>query len=160
MSKYQEFCESLWVGKAKTEEEQLERQDEERTLPRTVGNVIQRLCQYFQCPAEQVGYVDTQANMVTGTLQDRVPPVWHDPQKGRYCLDFEMGIVGPAAQDQYPVWLHLEFVPLKHGGLEFHFGSASFRVPDEERALFNQVADAVNQELRKAYTPGPRRIGF
>ena len=160
MSKYQEFSESLRVGKAKTEEEQLKQQLEERTIPRAIANTIRRMCEYFQFPAEQVRYVDAQANIVTGTLQDTVPSLQHNPDRGGYRLDLVMALGGPPTKDQYPVWLHLEFVPLKHGGLEFHCGSTIFRLPDEETALFNHVADTINQELRNGYTPGPKKIGF
>jgi hypothetical protein len=51
-------------------------------------------------------------------------------------------------------------VPLRHGGLEFHLGSDIFRLPDEEKALFDQLAATINRELREGYTPGPRKIGW
>jgi hypothetical protein len=92
MSKYQEFCESLRVGKAKTETEQLEREDEERTLPRAVGEVVRRLCDYCQCPIDQIRFVDTQANVVTGTLRESVPAVQFNAAKGRHYLDLEFRI--------------------------------------------------------------------
>lgn len=160
MSKYQQFCESLWVGKARAEELQLEREEEERTLPRAVAGIVRRMCNYFQCPADQVRYVDAQANIVTGTVEDALPPVRYQPDRGRDAVDLEIRIGGPADEERYPVWLRLEFAPLKHGGLEFHFGSAAFQLPDEEQLLFDQVAEAINHELRKGYAPGPRKIGF
>ncbi len=54
MSRYREFCESLWVGRARSEEEQFQRDVEEHTLPLAVGKVVQRMCRYFQCPDEEV----------------------------------------------------------------------------------------------------------
>jgi hypothetical protein len=160
MSKYHAFCESLRVGKAKTEEEQLKQQDEAGTIPQAVAQTIKRMCEYFQCPAERVRYIDAPAKISTGTLQDALPPLQHNPDRGGYCLNLVMGLGGPKAEDQYPVWLHLEFAPLKHGGVEFHWGSAVFRLPDEETALFDSIADTINQALRSEYTPGPKKIGF
>jgi hypothetical protein len=148
------------VGKAKTEAEQLEREDEERSLPLAVGGVVRRLCAYFQCPIDQIRFVDTQANVVTGMLQESVPAIRFNAAKGRHYLYLEIGIEDQPVHERYPIWLRLEFVPLKHGGFEFHVCPAIFRLPDEEEAFFHHVANAINQELRKGYTPGPKRSGF
>jgi hypothetical protein len=160
MSTYEQFCESLRAGQISAQEEQLRRAEEERSLPPAVGDVIRRLGASFRCPAGRVRYVDTQANLVTGTLEGALPPIRYSPEKGRHCLDVEIGVGDRPAREPYPVWVHLEFVPLRHGGLEFHFGRGVFRAPDEEGALFNHIAGAINHELRKGCAPGPRKVGF
>ncbi len=160
MSRYQEFCESLRVGQIKAEEEQLERQESRHALTQAVGDVVRRMCEYFQCPADRVRFVDTQANMVTGTLPCGVPPVRYHSTSGLDCLDLEIGIGDEADKALCPVRLRLEFVAPRHGGLEFHFGSTMFQLPDEEKALFDRIADAIKEELRKGYTIGPRKLGF
>ncbi len=160
MSRYQEFCESLRVGQIKAAEEQLERQESRHALTQAVGDIVRRMCEYFQCPADRVRYLDSQANMVTGTLQGSVPPIRYDATSGRDCLDVEIGVGDEADKDLCPVRLRLEFVAPRHGGLEFHFGSTVFQLPDEERALFDRIADAIKEELRKGYMIGPRKVGL
>jgi hypothetical protein len=160
MSKFQEFCESFWVGRAKTEEEQLQREDELRTLPGAVGQVVRRLVAAFQCPSERAHYVDPQAGIAVGTVQGSDPPLHFNPEQGRYSLCLEIRVGDQPGTDQYPVWLNLEFVPRKHGGLEFHFKSAIFQTPDEEEDLFQEVAEAVNQRLREGVGTAPCKIGF
>jgi hypothetical protein len=154
MSKFQEFCESFLVGKAKAEADQLQRDEECRTLPLALAKIFQRMCDYFQCPPEKVHYVELEANTVANTVQDGVPPVGWNPESCRKCLALEIGIA------EHPVWLYFEFVPLKHDGFEFHFDSTIFQIPAEEKKLFDHVAETINQELRKSYTPMPRKIGF
>ncbi len=159
MSRYQEFCESLWVGMTKAAEQQLTQEDRDRQLPHTVAQIVQRMCDSFQCPVGRVHYVDDQANIVTGTAEAKLPVFGHDPEKARSYLDIEIEI-GELSGQVYPVRLHLEFVPLKHGGLEFHFGSHGFQIPHEERLFFDCVAEAINRELRQGFTPALRKIGF
>jgi hypothetical protein len=125
MSKYQEFCDSLWLVQAKTREEQLLREDEEHVLRQMVGEVVRRMCDAFECPAEQVRYVDTQAGMAIGTLGDSEPLLRFNPVKGRYALDLEIGVRGRPPEPAHPVWVHLEVVPLKHGGWSFTSGRTS-----------------------------------
>jgi hypothetical protein len=160
MSRYQEFCKSLWIGSAKSKGEWQERQDEEYSLPRAVGQLVQRMGDFFQCPPGQIRYVDTQANVVTGTAGRDVPELHYDSAKGRYYLDVELGINDRLGVAAYAIRLRLEMVALKHGGLEFHFRSARFQLPDEEQALFEHVAESINQELRESYSPSPKKIGF
>jgi hypothetical protein len=160
MSRYQEFCDSLGVGQAKTEEEQAQREDEEHVLRKTVGELVRRMCASFQCPEEQVRYVEVQAGIATGALRDSELLLQFSPEKGRYGFDLEIGVRGRPPERAHPVWVHLEVVPLKHGGLEFHFGSVLFQIPEEESAFFATVAEAINQDLRAGYRPGPRKIGF
>jgi hypothetical protein len=45
-------------------------------------------------------------------------------------------------------------------GLEVRFASEDFQLPAQEGLFFNHIADVMNAELRKRYTPGPREIGF
>jgi len=160
MSRFQEFCESFRAGKARAEEEQLEREERLRDLPATVGDVFRRMCASFRCPENQAHYVDLDTNTVAGTVHSATPPIRFCPEKGRHCLGLEIRVGAPPDQDQYPVWLSFEFAPLKPGGLEFHLGSSIFRLPAEEEAFFNHVADAINRELRQGCTPAPRKIGF
>jgi hypothetical protein len=160
MSRYQEFSDSLWVGRAKAQEEQLKHADEERVLPQAVAEVVRRMCAYFQCPEERVRYIDARSGIVTGTLPGGTPLLPFNPEKGRYGLDFQIGVAGRPEEDPYPLWVHLECVPLRHGGLEFHLSSDAFQLPDEETALFDQLAATINGELREGYTPGPRKIGW
>jgi hypothetical protein len=159
MSKYQEFITSLGVGKAKAEEDRLAREDEDRNLPLVVGDFVRRMCDYFQCSADQVRYIDTRSNIPTGSLQEGVPLLRYAPERGRYCVDLEIGIGDQGKNELYPVWLHLECVPLKHGGMEVHFGPSFFQLPDEEKGLFDNIADAINEELRERYGPPPRKLG-
>lgn len=160
MPRYQEFCESLKVGKARTEEELLRQEDKERTLPLAVGEIVQRMCAAFQVPADRVRYMDSPSRLPTGTLSGGAPLLQYHPEKGRYSLDVEIGVGDRPEEAPDPVWLHLECVPLEHGGLEFRFESAIFQLPDEEGPFFDQVAAAINRDLRAGYTPGPRRIGW
>jgi hypothetical protein len=118
------------------------------------------MCDYFQCPAEQVRYVDPQAEVATGALAGGPPLLRYDPGRGRHCLDVEIGLRGGPEEEPYPVWVHLEFVPLRRGGIEFHFGRARFQLPDKEGAFFDHVAEAITQELREGYTPGPQKVGY
>ena len=159
MSKYQGFCDSLWVGRAKAEEG-LDREAQERTLPQRAGEVVRRLCASFQCPEDQVRYVDACSGIATGPVRDSAPPLHYNPEKGRYGLDLDIGVRGRPEEGPQPVWVHLECVPLPHGGLEFHFGPALFQLPEEEGALFSQVAEAINRALRAGHAPGPRKVGF
>jgi hypothetical protein len=160
MSRYQEFSDSLWVGRAKAQEEQLKHADEERVLPQAVAGVVRRMCAYFQCPEDRVRYIDARWGIVTGTLRGGTPWLLFNPEKGRYGLDFQIGVAGRPEEDPYPVWVHLECMPLLHGGLEFHLGPDIFQLPDEETALFDQLAATINRELREGFTPGPRKIGW
>jgi hypothetical protein len=160
MSRYQEFSDSLWVGRAKAQEEQLKHADEERILPQAVAEVVRRMCACFQCPEERVHYIDPRSGIVTSTLRGGTPLLPFNPEKGRYGLDFQIGVAGRPEEDLYPVWVHLECAPLRPGGLEFHLGPDIFQLPDEEAALFDQLAATINRELREGYTPGPRKIGW
>jgi hypothetical protein len=159
MSRYAEFCESLWVGQAKTREQRLKREDEERTLPQTVADIICRMCADFQCPDERLHYMDTRSGIATGTLRDGTHLLLLDPEKGRFGVDFQIGVAGRPEDEPYPVWVHLECVPLRHGGLEFHLGSDILLWPEEEKGLFDAIAATINRELREGHVPGPRRIG-
>lgn len=160
MSRYREFCEALCVGQAKAKEERLEREDEERILPQAVAQVVRRMCASFQCPEERIRYLDARSGLVTGTLQSGTPLLLLNPEKGRYGLDFQIEVAGRPEEAPYPVWVHLECVPLRHDGLEFHLGSDIFQSPDEEKALFDQLAATINRELREGYVPGPKKIGW
>ncbi len=158
MSRYREFCESLRAGKARAEEEQLQRDDEEHGLPLAIGNIVRRMCESFRCPAERVRYVDSRSRLPTGALEG--PPLLrYDPGSGRHGLDVEIGLRDGLEEEPCPVWVHLECVPLRHGGLELHFGPNHFHLPDEEEAFFKHVADAINRELRQEHVPGPRQVG-
>jgi hypothetical protein len=158
MSRYRDFCESLRVGKVRCEEEQFLREEEEHSLPSTAGAVVRRMCQSFQCPAEQVRYIDGRSGLPTGTL-DSLPLLLHDPTSGRQGFDVEIKLANGPAEDRQAIWLHLECAPLRHGGIEFHFGPEHFHLPDEEEALFDHIAEVINQELRRGYIPGTRRLG-
>jgi hypothetical protein len=160
MSRYREFCDSLRVGQAKAREQQLEHADEERALAQAVGEVVRRLCTYWECPEERVCYIDARSGLATGTPGRGTPLLPFNPEKGRYGLDVQIGLAGRAEESPYPVWVHLECAPLRHGGLEFHLGPAVFRLPDEEEALFEQLAATINRELRAEYVSGPRKIGW
>ncbi len=160
MSRFQEFCESLRAGKARAEEEQLEREELLRDLPVAVGEVFRRMCTSFRCPESQAHYVDVDTDTVGGTAQGSAPPIRFCPEKGRYRLGLEIRVGAPADQDHYPVWLSFEFAPLKPGGLEVHLGSSIFQLPAEEEAFFNHVADAINHQLRQGCAPAPHKIGF
>ena len=160
MSRYREFCESLRAGQARAAEEQLQREDEEHALPSAVGQVLRRMCDHFQCPDGRAHYVDTRADVVTGQLVGAAPQLYYNPESCRRYLDLEMRVGDSPAVAGHRVWLHFEMVPLKRGGLEFYFGPERFQLPDEEKALFDRVADAINRELRAGYTPGPQRIGI
>jgi hypothetical protein len=160
MSHYKEFCESLKVGKARTEEGQREQLEAYCHLQEAVGQVVQRMCDSFHCPREQVHYVDTRAGTVCGMVHESLPTIWFDPETGRSCVGLEIRIVEPEYEGYYPVWLGLQFVSLSRGGLEFHLGPDSYQLPEEERTFFNRVANVINEELRKGYTRGPRKIGF
>jgi len=158
MSSYREFCESLRVGKARTEEEQILRQDEEQALPLAIGAIVQRMCDSFQCPTRQVRFVDVRSNLPTGTLES-MPLFRYDPESGRYWFDVEIELRDDPDAEAYPVRLHLECAPLRHGGMEVCFGSEHFQIPEDEKAFFGCIAGAINQELRSGYAPGPRLIG-
>jgi hypothetical protein len=160
MSKYQEFRESLWVGQAKTEEDQLGREDEMRSFPMEVGEIVQRMCAYFHCPVRAVRYVDIPAGLPTGSPETSAPLLPYDPEKGRYCLGVEIALGDGTEEEPYRIWLELECVPLKHGGLEFHCGPDHFQLPDEEASFFEYVAVAINRELREGHAPAPRVIRF
>jgi len=160
MSKYQEFCQSFWAGKAKTDQAQLEREDEYRCLPSAVGEVIQRMCAYFQCPPDRAHYLDLETNKVAGTVLNSAPPLRIKPERGRLGLGLEIQLGEQSQRDPYPVWLFIELAPLKRGGFEFYFKSATFQVPLEEADFFNHVAGAINHELQEVYASAPRRIGF
>jgi hypothetical protein len=160
MSKYLEFCNSLRFGRATAREDQLGRADEEHVLAQAVAQVVRRMCAYFQCPEERVRYLDARSGMATGAVRGGTPLLPFNPEKGRYCLDLQLGLAGRPEEEPYPVWVHLECAPLKHGGLEFHLGSAIFQLPREEHALFDELAVTINRKLREDYVPGPRRIGW
>jgi hypothetical protein len=159
MSRYEEFVESLSVGKARTEAEELEREERDCSLPLAVGDVLRRMCHSFRCPVDRVRYVDTRAHMGTGTLHGGAPLLRYIPEKGRYCLDVEISVAGKGIQAPYPVWIYLEVVPLRHGGMEIHLGPSFFQLPEEEQEFFDCMADCINSELRERYSPAPRRIG-
>jgi hypothetical protein len=159
MSKYLEFCDSLRVGQAKAQEQQLEREDEERALSQAVAGVVRRMCAYFQCPEKRLRYIDARSGIATGTLRSGTPLLSLNPENGRYCLDIQIDVAGRPEEDQHPVWVHLECAPLWHDRLEFHLGPDIFQLPDQENALFDQLAATINQELREGYMPRPRQIG-
>lgn len=154
MSRFEEFIQSLRVGRTSTEREQLERDELCRTLPQTLARVFQRLCDNFQCPNEQAHYLDLQANSVAGAVRNSAPPVGLNLATGRRCLGLEICV------DEQPIWLYFECVPLKHDGLELHFRGDLFQFPAEETKFFDQVAGAINQELRSGHAPAARKIGF
>jgi hypothetical protein len=160
MSKYQEFRESLWVGKAKTDQDRLESEDEKLAFPMEVGKIVGRMCVYFACPVQDVRYVDIPARLTTGALESGAPLLPYDPETGRYCLGVEIALRDRADEEPYPIWLDLECAPLKHGGLEFHCGPDRFQLPDEEAAFFDYLAAAINRELREAYVSAPRIVRF
>ncbi len=160
MSHYDEFVQSLSVGQARAEMEQQEREDEDRALPPAVGDVLQRMCASFGCPLERVRYLDAQARLATGTLRGGVPLLRYIPEKGRYGLDVEIGVGDQPHKGPHPVWLRLQVVPLRHGGMEFYLGRRYFQLPEEERAFFDHVAEAINQALREWCGPAPTKIGF
>jgi len=160
MSKFEEFCTSYWVGKAKNAEERLNHEGEFSRLAANAGNIAQRMCAYFQCPADQVQYVDIATDTVCGTIRDSLPSVHFSPDKGRNRFVLEIKVTDRQSGGNYPIWLQFEFVPLKHGGFEFYFGSDSFQVPTEERRFFDHVADRINHELRQGDVPAPLRLGF
>jgi hypothetical protein len=159
MAKFQEFCASFWVGKAKTEGEYLQQEEEKRDLPAAVGQVFKRMCDSFECPREQARYVDLETQTVADLVYASLPPLRFDPAKGCYRVGLEIRISEAPQGDHYPIWLGFEVLPLKHGGFELRFGATDFPVPVEEHALFEYVAEVVNQELRQGYAPPPRKIG-
>ena len=69
MSRFQEFCESLRAGKARADEEQLEREERLRDLPVALGEVFRRMCASFRCPASQAHYVDLEIFRQLGRRQ-------------------------------------------------------------------------------------------
>jgi len=160
MTKFDEFCDSFWVGKAKTEEERLEREDEQRRLPVAVGDVFQRMCSFLQCPEDHLHYVNPETNATAGAVGRSLPPIGFDHKKGRNIIGLELRLGEPPSRSQYPVWLRFEFVPIRHGGLEFHVGPDLFHVPDEEEKFFSRVAEAINRSLRQGYTAPTGTIGF
>ncbi|HLN28850.1 MAG TPA: hypothetical protein VK395_13980 [Gemmataceae bacterium] len=160
MTKFDEFCDSFWVGKAKTEEGCLEREDELRRLPVAVSQVLQRMCSFLQCPEGHVHYVDLETNAVAGTVESSLPPISFDHKRGRNIIGLEIRLGERPSRNQYPVWLRFEFVPIKHGGLEFQVGPDLFQVPEEEEKFFSRVAEAINHSLRQGYTAPTRTIVF
>jgi hypothetical protein len=156
MSKFQAFSEAYWVGKAKAAENQLEQEDTLRHLPVAVGELVQKMCAYFQCPKDRAHYLELETNTVSSSVANGAPPLRYQPESGQHCLGLEIAV----GEDRYPVWLQLAFVLLKHGGFEVHLGSSIFQIPAEEIAFFNEVADAITGELRQSYTPAPLKIGF
>jgi hypothetical protein len=154
MSRFEEFAESLRVGRARAEREQFDREEEGRTLQQTVGMTFQRLCDYFQCPKDQLHYVDLLANSVAGAVHNNSPPIGFNPATARKRVGLEIRL------DEHPVWLYFEFVPLKHDGLEFHFAADLFQLPGEEKKFFDQIAETINRELRANYAPAAHKIGF
>ena len=160
MSRYREFCDSLRVGQAKAQEEQLEHEDEERTLPQAVAEVVRRMCAYFQCPEGRVRYIDPRSGIATGMLRTGTPLLPFNPEKGRHCLDFQIDVADTLEEDRHPVWAHLECAQLRHGGLELHLGPAIFQLPDEEKVLFDELAAAINRRLREGHRPGPTKVGW
>ncbi len=160
MSRFREFCESLRIGQARAQQERLEREDKERTLPQTVAEIAGRLGAYFECPRERIRYIDARSGVVTGMLGSGTPLLPFNPEKGRHALDFSIEVAGQSEEDLHPIWIHLECVPLRHGGLEVHLGPALFQLPDEEKELFDHLAAAINRELREGHVPGPTRVGW
>ncbi len=160
MSRYLEFARSLRVGQAKARAEQLAREGEERARPQAVAAVVRRLCAYFECPEGQVHYIDPRSGAATGTLRTGAPLLPFNHEKGRHSLDFQIDVADPVDEEHHPVWVHLECAPLRHGGLEFHLGCATFRLPDEEKALFDELAAAINRQLREGHMLGPTKVGW
>jgi len=156
MSKFQEFSEAYWVGKAKAAEKQLEHDDAVRHLPSDVGDLVQRMCAYFQCPMDRAHYLELDTNTVSCAVAIGPPPLQYQPEREQHRLGLEIAV----GEDRYPVWLQFGLVLLKHGGFEVHFGSSIFQIPAEEIAFFNEVADAIARELRQSFTPAPLKIGF
>lgn len=159
MSRYTGFGESLAMGKARAEEEQALRDEEEYALPQMMGEIVRRMGDYFGCPAEQVGYVDPLARVSTRMREASAPPLYHNPETGLHGFDVEIVLRHPDGEE-YPVWLHLECASLRHGGVEIHFGPDHFQLPTEEEAFFDHVADAIDQSLRESYVPAPRKLGY
>jgi hypothetical protein len=160
MSRYREFCHSLRVGQAKARAEQQEHEGEERARPQAVAEMVRRLCAYLECPEERVHYIDPRSGVATGTLRTGVPLLPFSREKGRHSLDFQIDVADAVDEGYYPVWAHLECAPLRHGGLEFHLGATTFRLPDEEKALFDELAAAINRQLREGHTLGPTKVGW
>jgi hypothetical protein len=160
MSRYREFCHSLRVGQAKARAEQQAREGEERARPQAVAEIVRRLCAYFGCPEGRVHYTDPRSGVATATAQTGAPLLPFSHEKGRHCLDFQIDVADAVDEDSHPVWAHLECAPLRHGGLEFHLGCATFRLPDEEKALFDELAAVINRQLREGHALGPTKVGW
>ena len=101
---YDDFCESLRVGKARAAEAEAEAQDEQHVFERAVAGVVRATRERFACPAQAAHYVDPQSRlpaMVPGDL----PPLRFEPQTGRHALDLEIALHAGQGEPHDPIEL-------------------------------------------------------
>lgn len=158
MSRFEEFQRSL----AKGREAAAQQRPPDVEVEQQIAEFFRHLLLDFNMPPKKMKYVDLDQKQAIPLLVEEAPraPTQISHQEGERAYDaaIELNMPGMESIDA-PVWLRFRFLATTEG-LRAVFNGRSVIVPQEAKALFDFVAETLNQRLSQPPSFLPIKLGF